>query len=325
MYGIIMDNPPKLSVIVIVRNSVATIARTLDSLAAQHYPNLEVIVWDGFSDDGTVEVIRKYSSLVTVLKSELDNGPPDAYNKALKLATGDYVAFLNGDDEYEPGVLWAVADSIAKQPDAEVVSFGIIYRTTDRHGHLKVTGYYADERQLSMTLNYILRDNQTFFLSRFIKRSLFAEIGQFNSNRTLWYYSNDREWLARLAVRGCSNVVIPKALYGYSFSKKSHSINPDNYARIIEEHIMIAEQLLARKDLNEGQAAAVKKWQRHQLAFGFWQSLISIKIDKAETFLKQGLAIAGWKFIILSLYLLLKKVIKKLGLKLSCGIDRGTV
>lgn len=320
-----MDTVPKLSVIIIVRNSVGTIARALDSIIAQHYPNLEVIVWDGLSTDGTLEVIQKYSSLVTVLKSERDHGPPDAYNKAIALTTGDFVGCLNADDEYEPGALWTVGDAIARQPDAEVVSFGIIYRSQDGRDRMTVGGYYADDRQLSLALECVLTENQTFLLSRFFKKSLFAEVGPFNFDRNFWYYSNDREWTTRLALRGCRNAIIPKALYGFSFGQTTLSNNPENYTRIIEEHMMIADNLLARTDLSETHRRIVKRWRNRQLVFGFWQALAGIKIDKAEQFMKQGLSYGKANFLLLTFYLPIMKVLKKFGLRLSGGIDRGKI
>lgn len=321
-----MDNHlPKLTVIIIVRNSVGTIARALDSIIAQHYPNLELIVWDGLSTDGTIEVVKKYSDLVTTFRSEPDNGPPDAYNKACALATGDYVGFLNADDEYEPGALWAVADAVAKQSDAEVISFGMLYRRPDSQKRRIVTGYYADERQLSLTLEYVLTENQTFFLTRFYKRHIFEEVGPFIYDRKLWYYSNDREWMTRLALRGCRHAIIPKALYGFSFDHATLSNNPENYTRIIEEHMLIAENLLSRTDVNEAQRRIVRRWRNRQLVFGFWQALCKIRIDKAEGFLKQGLSYGKANFLLLTFYLPIIKVMKRIGLKLSGGIDRGKI
>src|ERR1700758_3024971 len=118
---------PKLSIVIAVRNAVSTIANAIDSIIAQHYPNIELIICDGVSDDGTLKILDAYSHIITKLVSERDNGTGDAYNKGMALAKGDYVGFLNADDEYEPGTLWAVADSIIKQPDVEIVTFGMLY------------------------------------------------------------------------------------------------------------------------------------------------------------------------------------------------------
>jgi glycosyltransferase involved in cell wall biosynthesis len=315
---------PKLSVIMTVRNAVTTIANALDSIIAQHYPNIELIICDGLSDDGTQTIINNYSHIITLFKSEPDAGPSHGFNKAISLATGDYIGVLNADDRYEPGALWAVADEIIKQPAAEIVTFGMLYREYNK-GHEVITGYYADERQLSLTLDSVLIENQTFLLSRFVKRSLYTEIGLLNLDKSLWYYSGDREWMTRLAIRGCTNVIIPKALYGFTYHKKSVSNNPGRYDRIIEEHILIAAMLLGKGNLSETQKTIVKVWRERQLVFGFWHALFSGKFGKAKSFAQQGLSLGNWKFILLLFYLLVKKALKRIGLKISGAIDRGVL
>lgn len=90
---------PKLSVITVVYNNVRDIERTVLSVINQTYPNIEYIVIDGLSTDGTLQVLNKYRNCISILKSEKDNGIYDAMNKGLSLATGDYVLFMNSGDE----------------------------------------------------------------------------------------------------------------------------------------------------------------------------------------------------------------------------------
>src|SRR5690606_30753578 len=94
-----LEKKPKISIITIVYNNVRDIRYTLASVANQDYPNIEYIVVDGLSNDGTMEVIQEYRSHISTLVSEKDKGIYDAMNKGLKLATGDYVLFLNSGDE----------------------------------------------------------------------------------------------------------------------------------------------------------------------------------------------------------------------------------
>lgn len=94
-----MSFQPKLSVITIVFNNVRDIERTMLSVLNQTYANLEYIIVDGRSTDGTLEIIKKYQDRLHRLISEPDNGIYDAMNKGLALATGDYVLFMNSGDE----------------------------------------------------------------------------------------------------------------------------------------------------------------------------------------------------------------------------------
>jgi glycosyltransferase involved in cell wall biosynthesis len=90
---------PVLSVITIVYNNVKDIERSMLSVLNQSYPNLEYVVIDGGSTDGTKAIIEKYRHRLTTYRSEPDKGIYDAMNKGLALANGDYVLFMNSGDE----------------------------------------------------------------------------------------------------------------------------------------------------------------------------------------------------------------------------------
>lgn len=112
-----MSGSPKISVITVVYNAVALIERTVKSVAEQDYTGIEYVVVDGGSTDGTLEKLKGYSKYIAVLESGKDNGIYDAMNKGLKLATGDYVLFLNAGDVLDS------TDTISKifaiTPDAD--------------------------------------------------------------------------------------------------------------------------------------------------------------------------------------------------------------
>lgn len=109
---------PKLSVITVVYNNVRDIERTLLSVLNQTYTNIEYIVIDGASNDGTLDVIKRYQDKLAKLVSEPDKGIYDAMNKGLAMATGNYVLFMNsGDEIYAPDTVAAV---FAAYPDADI-------------------------------------------------------------------------------------------------------------------------------------------------------------------------------------------------------------
>jgi glycosyltransferase involved in cell wall biosynthesis len=91
---------PVLSVITIVYNNVRDIERTMLSVLNQTYRQIEYVVVDGASTDSTLDIIKRYENRIARLISEEDNGIYDAMNKGLKLATGDYVIFMNSGDEF---------------------------------------------------------------------------------------------------------------------------------------------------------------------------------------------------------------------------------
>ena len=93
-----MQLQPTFSIITITYNAVRLVEQTLLNVLSQSYPNIEYIVIDGGSTDGTVDIIRRYESGLAYWVSEPDKGIYDAMNKGLQKATGDYVWFINAGD-----------------------------------------------------------------------------------------------------------------------------------------------------------------------------------------------------------------------------------
>ncbi len=90
----------KVSIITVCFNSVATIKDTIESVIGQGYENIEYIIIDGNSNDGTNEIIRQYADKISFYMSETDKGIYDAMNKGINSATGDLIGILNSDDIY---------------------------------------------------------------------------------------------------------------------------------------------------------------------------------------------------------------------------------
>ena len=109
---------PRLSVITIVYNNVRDIERTIQSVVNQTYTNIEYVIVDGLSNDGTLQVIDKYKSQIAKFVSEKDEGIYDAMNKGLTIATGDYVIFMNSGDEFYDRE--TVAAVFASADDADI-------------------------------------------------------------------------------------------------------------------------------------------------------------------------------------------------------------
>jgi len=112
---------PRISIVVPSYNQGNFIDRTLRSIVSQNYPNLDLIVVDGGSSDGTVGVIRKYANHIQWWVSEADDGQANAINKGLSNATGDIFSWLNSDDCLMPGALFRVAEQFMASDETEVV------------------------------------------------------------------------------------------------------------------------------------------------------------------------------------------------------------
>ena len=96
-----MNNSPLISIITVSYNAVKTIEDTITSVLNQTYSNIEYIIIDGASTDGTLEVIKKYQDDISIIVSEPDKGIYDAMNKGIERANGELIGIINADDWYE--------------------------------------------------------------------------------------------------------------------------------------------------------------------------------------------------------------------------------
>jgi glycosyltransferase involved in cell wall biosynthesis len=113
---------PLVTVITAVFNGQDCIAGCIESVLNQDYPNIEHLILDGGSKDGTIDVLRRYDEKLELWVSEPDAGVFDAWNKGLDLARGEWIAFLGSDDIYLPGAIATYVELARKNPQAEFLS-----------------------------------------------------------------------------------------------------------------------------------------------------------------------------------------------------------
>jgi glycosyltransferase involved in cell wall biosynthesis len=116
------ESLPRISIITPSYQQAAFLEQTILSVLSQNYANLEYMLIDGGSSDGSVDVIEKYEDRLAYWVSEKDQGQADAINKGLQKATGEFIGWINSDDYYLPGTLVQVAETFQQNPQA-----GLIY------------------------------------------------------------------------------------------------------------------------------------------------------------------------------------------------------
>lgn len=180
----------KLSLITPSYNSALTISRTIDSVIAQNYSDLEYIIIDGGSSDKTTEIVASYQDKLKInFISEPDKGIYDAMNKGIKLATGDVIGILNSDDLfYDDKVLSAVVTAFS-DTKIEVVYGDIKYFSDDinKTSRYWKTGEYEESK---------LNNGWTIpHPALFVRKSVYNQVGLYNIDFKI---AGDYEFILRL-------------------------------------------------------------------------------------------------------------------------------
>jgi glycosyltransferase involved in cell wall biosynthesis len=165
-----MKKKYKISIITPSYNQGQFLEETILSVLNQDYDNIEYIVIDGGSTDNSVDIIKKYEDRLTYWVSEKDNGQSDAINKGFKMATGDYIGWLNSDDFYTPGAILKLVGNI----DDESVLYYAILGYCNIDGRHEVLEKYDENMTFDKLLNSKSFTNQP---GSFYKKSTLKEVG----------------------------------------------------------------------------------------------------------------------------------------------------
>jgi len=169
---------PKISIVMAVFNSAQTLQCSLDSVRAQTYPNTELIVIDGASTDGSVDIIRANSHLISYWESRPDRGIYHAWNKALDHVRGDWIHFLGADDYFMyPEVLAEVARELSGCPHDVKVAYGRCAMVSDSGRILQIRGDFWERSKRKL-----LKEMSLPHPALFTHRDVFAVHGRFDES-----------------------------------------------------------------------------------------------------------------------------------------------
>lgn len=165
----------KITIVTVCRNSASTIKSTVESVLSQDYADIEYIVVDGGSTDGTLGILQDYAGKLDRLISEPDKGIYDAINKGIAAATGEIVGILNSDDFYEsPTVLSSVVRAFTDSPRADIVFGDVVYVRPD--SLQRVVRYYGSGAFRPWKLRFGWEPPHP---ATFVRRSAYARIGPY--------------------------------------------------------------------------------------------------------------------------------------------------
>ncbi len=184
-----MADLPKITIVTPSYNQAQYLEQTIRSVIDQKYPNLEYIIVDGGSTDGSVDIIQRYADHLAWWVSEPDHGQTEAINKGLKRATGDWVAWQNSDDIYYPGCFHDLAAAAKKHPGAGLIIGNMMLIDEQDRFHRDIC--YVKPSYQSLLAEGMVLANQSAFWHRRVQ----DKIGLLDES---FQCSFDYEWFLRV-------------------------------------------------------------------------------------------------------------------------------
>ena len=245
-------------------NQASYIEATIQSVLNQDYPQVEYIIVDGGSTDGTREVIEKYADRVAWWVSEKDRGQTDAINKGFARARGDVLAWLNSDDTYQPGALREAVAALQANPQAAMVYGNANY--TDENGRVigRFPAAQTDYRRLRQGYVHIPQQ------AAFWRASLWKQVGPLDPS---FYFAMDYDLWVRLAALAPLVYVAGEPWANFRLHRDAKTITADD--RCWPEMLLVHQRLggsrlslIHARYLLRRLAAPYIRWKRRRMFEG---------------------------------------------------------
>lgn len=244
----------RASIVTISFNQAEFLERTIESVLGQDYPDIEYIVVDPGSTDGSREIIQRFGPRIAHVLLEPDGGPAEGLNRGFSVATGDVFSFLNSDDILYPHSVTAAVSYFMKNPSIDVVS-----------GHARIIG--PDDQVLRRTysdrmsvLRYVYSSVALIQPSTFFRSSAYKRTSGFNTNnRATW----DGELFFSMAEAGCRFGRSSDIWSGYRLHEQSitASKKTENAVGQVRDEIFQRTMGRQRNRYDKGIEAALRVWK----------------------------------------------------------------
>jgi glycosyltransferase involved in cell wall biosynthesis len=241
---------PRISIVTPSHNQGEFIEETIRSVLLQGYPNLEYIIIDGGSVDGTVQIVRKYEDKLAYWVSEGDRGQANAINKGFQKATGEIFGWINSDDFYYPGAFKAVAQAFVKHPEVALVH-GYEHHA-DRNGNIirEVFPVFRHARAVTVFLAHPMLQLACFWTSE-----AYRAVG--GLDETLHYHL-DYDFFLRLSYRFRS-IYVPVSVGAFR-RHSDQKTEPQQRKEFVFEQKKIMKKFISQEEM--------PGWGR--LLLGYW-------------------------------------------------------
>jgi glycosyltransferase involved in cell wall biosynthesis len=283
----------RISIVTPTLNRANFLAQAIESVLGQNDPDVEHIVVDGMSTDGTTELLARFPHVRVIC--EPDTGLYDALNKGLRAATGELIGWLNSDDLFAPDAFRRVREAAADSAVEAVYGRAEIFV---EGGAKAVSARLAMANRLSAERPDLTVENVAMGApnpnARFLRRSVYERVGYCE---TRYRVASDRDFLLRVALLNPRAAILDTVVYRYRWHAESLTFanDPAGDARVRDEYLEIAERFLARADLPDEARAPLQRWHQRESATSATQSLLAGKLRRCGGYARRGVRMnAGW-------------------------------
>lgn len=282
---------PRVSIVTPSYNQGQFIEETIRSVLLQGYSNLEYIVIDGGSTDGSVEIIRRYAERLAYWVSEPDRGQSDAINKGFFRASGKILAWLNSDDLYLPGAITRAVEYLEEHPRAGIV-YGA-YKVIEGDGCAVEDCSVPPEYSFATLLRYHFPQPTMFF-----RREVIERVGPLQVDLQ---YSMDWDLMLRAAMNGVNIERIPgpplAAIRVWEGAKTTN-----RFERGLEEDLRVLDQLLLQQPRGDAVALNLALAKAHACLWPAYEYYRRGEMRSARRLLSRARALHGgivtrWDFV----------------------------
>ena len=252
---------PLVTIITVVYNNDRSICEAIDSVLTQSYDNIEYIIVDGGSTDGTLDLIRQHEDRIDYWISEPDNGLYDAMNKGIALATGEVIGILNSDDLYYPDTVAQIVQKY-RQIDYPCVIYGSMCKFADGEDAKSI--HRGDLSDRAFDTASIIINHPTCFVSR----SLYEDFGGFKPE---YEVGADRELMMRFHRQGVKFINLEGAIAQFRLGGTTSDRNLSRIFKreVVQEYKLLSaydtERIIIAKVLSKKIIRSLRKWLIYQI------------------------------------------------------------
>jgi glycosyltransferase involved in cell wall biosynthesis len=223
-----MELLPKVSIITVCLNSKKYIEDTIRSVRGQTYKNIEYIIIDGGSTDGTTEVLQMHDKDIDYWVSEPDKGISDAFNKGIKASKGDIIGIINAGDRYTVDAVSTAVKILKENPEFDFVYGDLIYTDEKENPQFLVKGDRNYQKKIYYTMPSLIHPTV------FLKRDAYKLCGLYDESYRL---AMDYEFLLRITRYGKKGIYVEDTLALMTFGGISYSKFYDSYKEVCRASI----------------------------------------------------------------------------------------